>query len=56
MVTLAWAAITGLLAAQTPRSRELAYEAFAALPASEREDLLRSWKASSVEEAHPAKP
>ena len=56
MVTLAWAAITGLLAAETPRSRELAYEAFAALPASEREDLLRSWKAPSVEEACPAKP
>lgn len=56
MVTLAWAVITGLLAAETPRSRALAYEAFAALPASEREDLLRSWKAATIEEAHPTKP
>lgn len=56
LVTLAWAAITGLLAAETPRSRALAYAAFAALPASEREELLRSWKATTIEEAHPAKP
>jgi hypothetical protein len=56
LVTLAWAAITGLLAAETPRSRALAYEAFAALPGSEREDLLRSWKATTIEQAHPAKP
>jgi hypothetical protein len=56
LVTLAWAAITGLLAAETPRSRALAYEAFAALPPPEREDLLRAWKATSIETAHPAKP
>jgi hypothetical protein len=56
MVTLAWAAITGLLAGETPRSRALAYSAFAELGEREQEDFLRSLKASSIEEAHPAKP
>jgi len=56
LVTLAWAAIIGLLAAETPRSRALAYAAFAELPGTEQQDLLRSLKAPTIEQAHPEKP
>ncbi|WP_433292593.1 hypothetical protein ACQP2F_28410 [Actinoplanes sp. CA-030573] len=54
LVSLAWAAIIGLLAAETPSARRAAYEAFADLSATDQGDLLRYLKADSIESAHPA--
>jgi hypothetical protein len=52
-VSLAWGAIIGLLAAETPRSRERAYEAFAGLPPADGEDLLTYLRVNAIEDAHP---
>jgi hypothetical protein len=56
MITLAWAMIVGLLAGETPRSRELAYVAFAELAASEQESLLAYLKVGTIVDAHPDRP
>jgi hypothetical protein len=53
-VSLAWAAIIGLLAGETPRSRQIAYDAFAALDPTDKELFLTYVKASRIEDAHPA--
>ncbi|SNY54902.1 WXG100 family type VII secretion target [Paractinoplanes atraurantiacus] len=50
-VSLAWAAITGLLAAGTPRARQVAYAAFADLPADDQELLLTYLKVARIEDA-----
>ncbi|MFC7278296.1 hypothetical protein ACFQS1_30305 [Paractinoplanes rhizophilus] len=52
-VSLAWGAIIGLLAAETPGSRRAAYAAFADLDPADREDLLTYLRVSAIEEAHP---
>ncbi|GIJ25137.1 hypothetical protein Vqi01_02990 [Micromonospora qiuiae] len=52
-VSLAWAAIIGLLAAETPHARAVAYSAFAGLPAPEQADFLAYVKADRIEDAHP---
>jgi hypothetical protein len=52
--SLAWAAIIGLLAAETPRGRAAAYAAFADLEPADRENLLLYLKADRIEDAHPA--
>jgi hypothetical protein len=52
-VSLAWSAIIALLAAETPHARAQAYEAFGALNAAERQDMLDYLEVSSIEEAHP---
>jgi hypothetical protein len=56
LVSLAWAAITGLLATERPGAREHAYRAFAALSERDRRDLLVYLRVVRVEDAHPAKP
>ncbi|NUO57815.1 MAG: hypothetical protein HOV78_14190 [Hamadaea sp.] len=56
LVTLAWAVIQALLAAGTPRSRELAERAFAELSPAEQQDFLRYLKAPSIQAANPPKP
>jgi len=56
MITLGWAAIIGLLAGETPRSRQLAYEAFADLDEREQADFLRYLKAETIMDAHPDRP
>ncbi|MFI7609381.1 hypothetical protein ACIBTV_30310 [Micromonospora sp. NPDC049366] len=53
LVSLAWAAIVGLLAAETPHSRRVAYGAFADLPAADQANLLSYLKAERIEDAHP---
>jgi hypothetical protein len=53
LVTLSWAAITALLAAETSRSRRLAYARFADLDAGDRQALLMYLNAPTIEEAHP---
>ncbi|QGN48444.1 hypothetical protein GKC29_17425 [Micromonospora sp. WMMC415] len=53
LVSLAWAAIIGLLAAETPYARSVAYAAFAALDAVDQRDFLSYVKAERIEEAHP---
>lgn len=53
MVSLAWAAIIGLLAAETVHSRSVAYAAFRALPAADQSDFLTYVKAERIEDAHP---
>jgi hypothetical protein len=52
-VSLAWSAIIALLAAETPHARAQAYEAFGALSAAERRDMLDYLEVSAIEEAHP---
>lgn len=52
-VSLAWAAIVGLLAAETPQARQLAYQAFVELPAADRTAFLAYLKADRIEDAHP---
>ncbi|MFI7553062.1 hypothetical protein ACIBQ2_25330 [Micromonospora sediminimaris] len=52
-VSLAWAAIIGLLATETPHARGVAYAAFEALPATDQADLLAYVKAERIEDAHP---
>ena len=53
-VSLAWAAIVGLLAAETDRTRETAYVAFAELDPAAQRDLLAYLQAERIEDAHPA--
>jgi hypothetical protein len=53
LVSLAWAAIIGLLAAETPYSRQTAYTAFADLDPSDQTALLSYLKAERIEDAHP---
>lgn len=53
LVSLAWAAIIGLLAAETAGSREQARAAFADLDGDDRANLLAYLKVESIEEAHP---
>jgi len=53
LVSLAWAAITGLLAAETEQARRVAYAAFADLEAGDRADLLAYLKVAKIEDAHP---
>jgi hypothetical protein len=52
-VSLAWAAIIGLLADETPRSRQIAYDAFAALDPPDRELFLTYVRADRIDDAHP---
>lgn len=54
LVSLAWAAIIGLLAAETPAARRTAYAAFADLAAGDRDDLLAYLRVERIEDAHPA--
>jgi hypothetical protein len=54
LVSLAWAAIIGLLAAETPTARRAAYDAFADLDAADQDGLLAYLRASRIEDAHPA--
>ncbi|MGW4941791.1 hypothetical protein ACWEOZ_09405 [Actinoplanes sp. NPDC004185] len=53
LVTLSWAAITALLAAETTRSRRLAYARFADLDPGDQQALLLYLNAPTIEEAHP---
>lgn len=53
LVSLAWAAIIGLLAAETSHARAAAYGAFAALGRADQTDLLRYVRAEHIEDAHP---
>jgi hypothetical protein len=53
MVSLAWAAIIGLLAAETPHARQVAYTAFAAQEATDQTSLLSYLKCDRIEDAHP---
>ena len=53
LVTLSWAAITALLAAETEPSRRLAYARFADLDPDDRQALLLYLNAPTIEEAHP---
>ena len=53
LVTLSWAAITALLAAETARSRWLAYARFADLDLEDQQALLLYLNAPTIEEAHP---
>jgi hypothetical protein len=52
-VSLAWSAIVGLLAAETPEARQIAYEAFEALDPDDQRDLLDYLKCSRIQDAHP---
>ncbi|MFI5932013.1 hypothetical protein [Actinoplanes sp. NPDC051494] len=52
-VSLAWAAIVGLLSAGTPGTRQIAYEAFADLPPGDQEMFLSYVRADRIEDAHP---
>ena len=49
----AWAAIIGLLAAETPFARQAAYLAFADLEQADRGHLLAYLKVERIEDAHP---
>ena len=53
LVTLSWAAITALLAAETAQSRRLAYARFADLDPSDQQALLLYLDVPAIEEAHP---
>jgi len=53
LVSLAWAAIIGLLAAETPYARQTAYAAFADLDVDDQAALLSYLKAERIEDAHP---
>ncbi|MFC7532217.1 hypothetical protein [Actinoplanes sp. GCM10030250] len=52
-VSLAWAAIVSLLAAETPHARQVAYRSFAALTDTEQKNLLDHLHCSRIEDAHP---
>ncbi|MEU8242053.1 hypothetical protein AB0C07_27690 [Actinoplanes missouriensis] len=52
-VSLAWAAIVALLAAETPHARQVAYHAFAALPEPDQQGLLDHLRCRRIEDAHP---
>lgn len=53
LVSQAWAAIIGLLAAETPFARQAAYLAFADLEQADRGHLLAYLKVERIEDAHP---
>ncbi|MEU8211595.1 hypothetical protein AB0B85_20640 [Micromonospora sp. NPDC049044] len=53
LVSLAWAAITGLLAAETAYARTRAYAAFGALGRADQDDFLAYLGAERIEDAHP---
>ncbi|MEU5566148.1 hypothetical protein [Micromonospora musae] len=53
VVSLAWAAIIGLLSAETPHARGIAYAAFAALDAGDQADFLAYVKVERIEDSHP---
>ncbi|MFF0659426.1 hypothetical protein [Micromonospora tulbaghiae] len=53
LVSLAWAAIIGLLAAETPHARTSAYAAFEALDRADQVNLLAYLQTERIEEAHP---
>lgn len=53
MVSLAWAAIIGLLGTEKPYTRQLAYDAFAKLEPKDQENLLFYLKCEKIEDAHP---
>jgi len=53
LVSQAWAAIIGLLAAETDHSRRTAYAAFADLAPDDQAALLSYLKAGRIEDAHP---
>ena len=53
LVSAAWAAIIGLLSIETPRARQLGYEAFYELPADDRAALLAYLRSERIEDAHP---
>jgi hypothetical protein len=53
LVTLSWASITALLAAETPASRQLAYARFADLDHDDQRALLLYLNAPTIEDAHP---
>lgn len=53
LVTLSWAAITALLAAETVRSRRVAYARFADLDPDDQQALLLYLDAPTIEQAHP---
>ncbi len=53
LASLAWAAIIGLLAAETAHARARAYAAFEALDRAEQVDFLAYVGAERVEDAHP---
>jgi len=53
MVSMAWAAIIGLLVTEKPYERQLAYDAFAKLGPKDQENLLRYLRCGRIEEAHP---
>ncbi|WFE99599.1 hypothetical protein [Micromonospora sp. WMMD964] len=53
LVSLAWAAIIGLLATETAHARASAYAAFEALSRSEQADFLAYVQADRIEDAHP---
>jgi hypothetical protein len=52
-VSLAWAAIIALLAAETPHARRVAYRSFAALTGPDQRDLLDYLRCDQIENAHP---
>jgi hypothetical protein len=54
LVSLAWAAIIGLLAAETPTARQAGYTAFATLDAADQANLLQYLRVDDIEAAHPA--
>jgi hypothetical protein len=53
-VSLACSAIIGLLAGETPQSRQIAYDAFAALDPTDKDPFLTYLDANRIEDAHPA--
>ncbi|MGC4746128.1 hypothetical protein ACLQ28_10755 [Micromonospora sp. DT201] len=53
LVSLAWAAIIGLLAAETAQARARAYAAFEALNRTEQTHFLAYVGAERIEDAHP---
>lgn len=56
LVSLAWAAIIGLLATENTSTRRLAYDAFHDLDVTDRESLLRYLGCERIEDAHPPHP
>ncbi|MGC5288503.1 hypothetical protein [Micromonospora sp. DT231] len=52
LVSLAWAAIIGLLAAETAHARAKAYAAFEALDQTDQTEFLAYVRAERIEEAH----
>ena len=53
LVSLAWAAVIGLLAAETAHARRTAYAAFGDLEPGDQADLLSYLRVDRIEDAHP---